>query len=61
MYSKQVQSTFVYLFEYDSHSAAARAGVENMTRTLALEWAHTGTRLNVLVPGAIVFSQKSVR
>lgn len=33
------------------HSAAARAGVVNMTRTLALEWAADGIRLNAVAPG----------
>jgi len=33
------------------HSGAARAGVENMTRTLAVEWARFGIKLNVVAPG----------
>lgn len=33
------------------HSAAAKAGVENLTRTLAVEWAPYGIRVNGLVPG----------
>ena len=33
------------------HSAAARAGVVNMTRTLAVEWAADGVRLNAVSPG----------
>lgn len=33
------------------HSAAARAGVVQMTRTLAMEWARDGVRLNALSPG----------
>src|SRR5208282_6367746 len=33
------------------HSAAARAGVVNMTRTLAVEWAPEGVRLNAVSPG----------
>jgi citronellol/citronellal dehydrogenase len=36
-----------------AHSAAARAGVEGMTRTLALEWARHGVRLNCVAPGII--------
>jgi NAD(P)-dependent dehydrogenase (short-subunit alcohol dehydrogenase family) len=33
------------------HSAAAKAGVMNMTQTLAVEWATYGIRVNCLVPG----------
>jgi NAD(P)-dependent dehydrogenase (short-subunit alcohol dehydrogenase family) len=33
------------------HSAAAKAGVVTMTRTLAVEWAHHGIRLNCIAPG----------
>lgn len=34
-----------------AHSAAAKAGVKNMTETLAVEWAPYGVRVNGLVPG----------
>lgn len=34
-----------------AHSSAARAGVVNLTRTLALEWAAHGIRLNAVSPG----------
>jgi len=33
------------------HSAAAKAGVKNLTETLAVEWAPYGIRVNGLVPG----------
>ncbi|WP_207945248.1 SDR family oxidoreductase [Actinomadura rubrisoli] len=33
------------------HSAAAKAGVVSMTRTLAVEWARYGIRLNCIAPG----------
>jgi NAD(P)-dependent dehydrogenase (short-subunit alcohol dehydrogenase family) len=33
------------------HSAAAKAGVLAMSRTLAVEWAHRGIRVNCLAPG----------
>lgn len=37
-----------------AHSVAARAGVLGLTRTLALEWAGDGIRLNCLGPGTVV-------
>ena len=36
-----------------AHSGAARAGVENLTRSLAIEWAHYGIRINAVTPGVI--------
>jgi citronellol/citronellal dehydrogenase len=35
------------------HTGAARAGVENMTKTLAVEWAQHGISVNALAPGVI--------
>src|SRR6476469_7627819 len=35
------------------HSGAARAAVENMTRTLAVEWSRFGIKLNALAIGQI--------
>ena len=37
-----------------AHSVAARAGVLGMTRTLALEWAAAGIRLNCIGPGLVL-------
>src|SRR6185295_6527914 len=34
-----------------SHTGAARAGVENLTRTLAIEWAQHGIKVNAVAPG----------
>ena len=34
-----------------AHSAAAKAGVKNLTETLAVEWGPYGIRVNSLVPG----------
>ncbi len=36
-----------------AHSAAAKAGVKNMTESLAVEWGPYGIRVNTLVPGLI--------
>ena len=35
------------------HTGAARAGVDNMTKTLAVEWARFGIRANAIAPGVI--------
>ncbi|TVQ92970.1 MAG: SDR family oxidoreductase [Deltaproteobacteria bacterium] len=39
-----------------THSVAARAGVEAMTRNLAVEWAARGIRINCIAPGLILSS-----
>jgi citronellol/citronellal dehydrogenase len=39
-----------------AHSVAARAGVEAMTRTLAIEWASHGVRINSIAPGFVASS-----
>ena len=36
------------------HSGAAKAGVLNLTRTLALEWANDNIRVNALCPGVVL-------
>ncbi len=38
------------------HSGAARAGMENLTRTMAFEWAAAGVRVNAVAPGWIISS-----
>ncbi len=39
-----------------AHSGAARAGMANLTRTAALEWAKSGVRVNAIAPGWIASS-----
>lgn len=36
-----------------AHSGAARAGVENLTKSLAVEWSRFGIRVNSVAPGLI--------
>lgn len=35
------------------HASAAKAAVDSITRTLALEWGHAGIRVNAIAPGPI--------
>ncbi|XP_062972795.1 peroxisomal trans-2-enoyl-CoA reductase [Elgaria multicarinata webbii] len=42
-----------------SHSGAARAAVDNLTKSFAIEWAHRGVRINAVAPGTI-FSETAV-
>jgi NAD(P)-dependent dehydrogenase (short-subunit alcohol dehydrogenase family) len=42
-----------------AHSAAAKAGVKNLTETLAVEWAPYGIRVNALVPGLFPHEDES--
>ena len=39
-----------------THSVASRAGVEAMTRNLAVEWASRGIRINSVAPGIVASS-----
>ncbi|XP_061587333.1 peroxisomal trans-2-enoyl-CoA reductase [Cololabis saira] len=36
-----------------SHTGAARAAVDNLTKSLAIEWAASGVRVNAVAPGTI--------
>ena len=36
-----------------AHSSAAKAGLEALTRSLAVEWGRYGLRINIVAPGAV--------
>jgi NAD(P)-dependent dehydrogenase (short-subunit alcohol dehydrogenase family) len=40
-------------FAWQAHVCAAKAGVEQLMRTLALEWGRHGIRANAIVPGPV--------
>jgi len=39
-----------------AHTGAARAAIVNLTKTLALEWAAAGVRVNAVAPGFVLSS-----
>lgn len=39
-----------------AHASAARAGQHNFTNTASVEWAHSGVRVNCVIPGFIASS-----
>lgn len=43
-------------FPFFSHTGAARAGVINLTKSLAVEWAATRVRVNAVAPGLVYSS-----
>uniref|UniRef100_A0A1E1X9R6 Peroxisomal trans-2-enoyl-CoA reductase n=1 Tax=Amblyomma aureolatum TaxID=187763 RepID=A0A1E1X9R6_9ACAR len=47
-------------FPLVAHSGAARAGVENLTRSLSIEWAASGIRINAVMPG-VIYSETAAK
>lgn len=43
-----------------AHSGAARAGTENLTRSLSVEWAASGVRVNAVMPG-VIYSETAAK
>jgi len=39
------------------HYGAAKAGIDNLTATMAVEWGHLGIRVNAVAPGAVLTEQ----
>ncbi len=49
-----ISATFAYApSAYQVHVSAAKAGVDMVTRTLAIEWGPAGIRINSIAPGPI--------
>ncbi|CAL1543043.1 unnamed protein product [Lymnaea stagnalis] len=44
-------------FPLMSHTGAARSAVDNLTKTLSLEWVHSGVRINSVAPGSSIYSE----
>jgi len=43
-------------FPMMSHTGAARAGIDNLTKSLSVEWASDGVRVNSVAPGSSIYS-----
>ena len=39
---------------YQAHAAAAKAGIDSLTRSCAVEWQRRGIRVNAVAPGAVI-------
>ncbi|CAH1775999.1 unnamed protein product [Owenia fusiformis] len=44
-------------FPLMSHTGAARAAVDNITKSLSIEWAESGVRINSVAPGSSIYSE----
>tara|TARA_S200000501_G_C20836426_1_gene749582 strand:- start:580 stop:1353 length:774 start_codon:yes stop_codon:yes gene_type:complete len=39
---------------YQAHAAAAKSGIDSLTRSCAVEWQRQGIRVNAVAPGAVI-------
>ncbi|GFS34578.1 peroxisomal trans-2-enoyl-CoA reductase [Nephila pilipes] len=44
-----------------AHSGAARSGLDNLTKSLAIEWASNGIRVNAIAPGHSIYSETAAK
>lgn len=51
-----IVATTAYGMPHMAHTGAARAGMVNLTQTAALEWVHSGVRVNAVAPGSVASS-----
>ncbi|KAK7012930.1 hypothetical protein SK128_024377, partial [Halocaridina rubra] len=48
-------------FPMMAHTGAARAAVDNLTKSLSVEWAENGVRVNAIAPGSSIYSPTAAK